>query len=148
MVREIGWTHNIIIMEKCKDIIQREFYIRMTRRYGWTKAILINQIENQTFEKTMISQTNFKKTLPEPVQTQAKLAVKDEYTFDFLELDEKYSERQLEEAFILRIEKFLCEMGGMFTFVGRDYRVEVSDKEYFIDILLYHRRLRCLTAMN
>jgi len=148
MVGEISWSKNLVIMSKCKDDLQREFYIRMTRKYGWTKAVLIDQIENQSFENTMVNQTNFEKTLPEPVQMQAKLAVKDEYTFDFLDFGENYSERQLEDALVQRVEKFLCEMGGMFTFVGRRFRLEVSDREYFVDILLYHRRLRALTAVE
>ena len=86
LVREIGWSHNIIIFEKCKDDLQREFYIRMTRKFGWTKSVLIHQIENKSFEKYLINQTSFDLTLPEHLRNQAKLAVKDEYTFDFLEL--------------------------------------------------------------
>ena len=92
LVREIGWTHNLIVMEKCKDDLEREFYIRMTRKFGWTKNVLIRQIENQTYEKTLLSQTSFEQTLPEEIRAQAKLAVKDEYTFDFLELGDEYVE--------------------------------------------------------
>jgi predicted nuclease of restriction endonuclease-like (RecB) superfamily len=148
MVREISWTHNLIIMEKCKDDLEREFYIRMTRKYGWTKAVLIHQIEMRAYEKMLLSQTNFDRTLPEPVQSQAKLAVKDEYTFDFLELGDQFSERQLESALLANVERFLREMGGAVTLIGSQYRLEVSGNEYFIDLLLFHRRLRCLMAME
>ncbi len=148
MVGEVSWTKNIIIVSKCKGNQEREFYLRMTRKYGWTKTVLIQKVESQTFEKTMINQTNFDEALPEPIKHKAKIAVKDEYTFDFLELGDEYTERELENALILRIEKFLQEMGGMFTFVGRQYRLEASNKEYFIDILLYHRNLKCLTAIE
>ncbi len=148
LVREIGWTHNLIIMEKCKDDLQREFYIRSTRKYGWTKNVLIHQIENQTYEKTMLNQTNFKNTIPEKIQNQAKLAIKDEYTFDFLELGDEHSERELERAIIFKIERFLREMGGFFAFVGSQYRLEIEDEEYFIDLLLYHRALKCLVAIE
>jgi predicted nuclease of restriction endonuclease-like (RecB) superfamily len=148
MVREISWSHNIIIMEKCKDDFQREFYIRMIRKYGWTKNVLIHQIENQTYEKTLLNQTNFDKTLPEELQQQAKLSVKDEYIFDFLELAEEHSERQLEHAILGKMEHFLREMGGIFTFVGSQYRLEVDGKEFFIDILLYHRQMKALTAIE
>ena len=148
MVREIGWTHNTIILDKCKDRLEREFYIRMTHKCNWTKNILIHQIENQTYEKTLLSHTNFDKTLPEKISGQAKLAIKDEYTFDFLELGEEYSEKQLEEAAIAKMNRFLQEMGGVFTFMGSQYRIEASDKEYFIDILLYHRKLKCLVAIE
>ncbi|HEY6586309.1 MAG TPA: PDDEXK nuclease domain-containing protein [Candidatus Methanoperedens sp.] len=148
MVREIGWSHNIIIMEKCGDDLEREFYIRMTRKFGWSKNVLIHQIENQTYEKTLLNQTNFEKTLPQEIRNQAKLAVKDDYTFDFLELGEEHSERQLELAVISKIEKFLREMGGVFAFLGSQYRLEVSGEEYFIDLLLDHRALKCLVAIE
>lgn len=148
LVREIGWSHNIVIFERCKDNLQREFYIRMIRKMGWTKKVLIHQIENQTYEKTITGQTNFDQTLPEKIRSQAKLAVKDEYTFDFLELGDKHSERELEQALIQKVEPFLLEMGGQFSYIGRQYPLEVSGKEFFIDILLYHRILKCLIALE
>lgn len=92
LVREISWSNNIVIMEKCKDDLQREFYIQMVKRYGWTKRILTNFIEAQTYEKYLLNQTNFDVTLPAERRVQAKLAVKDEYTFDFAELSPEYSE--------------------------------------------------------
>ncbi|NEP52852.1 MAG: DUF1016 domain-containing protein, partial [Moorea sp. SIO3C2] len=148
LVAEIGWSHNLLIMQKCKDDLQREFYIRMTRKFGWTKNVLIHQIENQTYEKTLLNQTNFEQTVSEDIRKQAKLAVKDEYTFDFLELADQYSERQLEQAIIAKVEPFLREMGGMFAFIGSQYRLEISNKEYFIDLLLFHRSLKCLVAID
>jgi predicted nuclease of restriction endonuclease-like (RecB) superfamily len=148
LVAEIGWTHNLVILEKCKDDTEREFYIRMTRKFGWTKNVLIHQIENQSYEKTLLNQTNFDQAITEEIRNQAKLAVKDEYLFDFLELADEFSERQLEQAILQRVEPFLQEMGGMFTFVGSQYRLSVSDQEYFIDLLLYHRRLKCLVAVE
>lgn len=148
MVGEIGWTHNTIIFSKCKDNLEREFYIRMTRKFGWTKRVLIHRIANKDYERTLLSQTNFDQTVSEEHKNQAKLAVKDEYLFDFLELGDEYSERQLETALIGKVEHFLREMGGMFAFVGSQFKLEVSDKEYFIDLLLYHRALRCLVAIE
>ena len=76
MVREIRWSHNVAIFEKCKDDLEREFYIRMTKAHGWTKNVLIHQIENQTYRKTLTSQTNFDKTLPAPMQSQLSLAIR------------------------------------------------------------------------
>ncbi|AFY46834.1 hypothetical protein Nos7524_0935 [Nostoc sp. PCC 7524] len=148
LVAEIGWTHNIVILEKCKDDLEREFYIRMTRKFGWTKNVLIHQIENQTYEKTLLNQTNFNQTVPAEIRNQLKLAVKDEYTFDFLELADEHSERQLEQAILARVEPFLQEMGGRFTFVGSQYRLEIGGQEFFIDLLLYHRQLKCLVAVE
>jgi len=148
IVGEIGWGHNLTILSKCKDYLEREFYIRMTQKFGWSRNVLIHQIENQTYEKTLLNQTNFEQTLPDEVRNQAKLAVKDEYTFDFLELGEEHSERQLEQAALAKVEPFLREMGGVFSFIGSQYRLEISNKEYFIDLLLYHRSLKCLVALE
>ena len=148
LVREIGWTHNLIIMERCKDDLQREFYIRVTRNFGWTKNVLMHQIDNQTYERTLLNQTNFDKTVPEEVRNRAKLAVKDEYTFDFLELADEFSERQLEQALMARVEQFLREMGGACAFIGCQYRLEVGGEEFFIDLLLYHRYLKSLIAID
>ena len=88
LVREIGWTHNIVIIGMCKDLQEREFYIRMTKKFGWTKKVLVHHIENRSYEKFLLNQTNFDKAVPEKYRLQAKLAVKDEYTFDFLEICE------------------------------------------------------------
>ncbi len=148
LVGEISWSKNLIIMARSKDPLEREFYIRMTRKFGWSKNVLIHQIENQSYEKTLLGQTNFDKTLTPDQRAQAKLAVRDEYTFDFIEMGEEHSERELERALIARIEDFLRAMGGLFAFVGSQFRLEVDDKEYFIDLLLYHRRLKCLVAIE
>lgn len=80
LVREIGWTHNILIFERCKDDLQREFYIRMTPKFGWSKNVLIHQIENQSYEKTLLGQTNFDKAVPAKVRAQAKLAITHRHT--------------------------------------------------------------------
>ena len=148
LVGEISWAKHLVIMAKCKDPLEREFYIRMTRKFGWSKNVLIHQIENQSYEKTLLGQTNFDKALAPAQRAQAKLAVKDEYTFDFLELGEEHAERELERALVARIEEFLRAMGGLFAFVGSQYRLEVDAKEYFIDLLLFHRRLKCLVAVE
>lgn len=148
LVREISWSKNIAIMEKCKDQLEREFYIKMTKKYGWTKDILINHIENKSYEKYLISQTNFDETLPEKYINQAKLAVKDEYIFDFMELSEQHSERELEESLINNMKAFLEEMGGNFAFMGSQYRLNVGGTDFYIDLLLYHRTLNSLVAIE
>ncbi len=146
--REIGWSHNLLILERCKESREREFYLRATRRFGWSKNVLVHQIDNQSYEKSLLGQTNFDKTLTPALRVQAKLALKDEYAFDFLELGEEHSERELERALIARIEEFLRTMGGVFAFLGSQYRLEVDGDEYFIDLLLFHRRLRSLVAIE
>lgn len=148
LVREIAWSHNLVIMERCSDPLEREFYLRMARKFGWSKNVLVHQVENQTYEKSMIGQTNFDKTLTPEIQAQAKLAVQDEFSFDFLELAEKHSERQLERALLGRVEDFLRAMGGVFTFMGSQFPLNVDGDEFFIDLLLFHRTLRCLVAVE
>jgi len=148
LISEISWSKNIVIMQKCKDPLEREFYMKMTKRYGWTKDVLINNIENRVFEKYLINQTNFDKTVPEKYRLQAKLAVKDDYNFDFLEMGAEHSEAELEAAIMKNVRAFLIEMGGYFTFVGNQFHLDVTDEDYYIDLLLYHRRLRCLIAID
>ena len=148
LVGEISWAKHLVVMARCKDDLEREFYIRMTKKFGWTKNVLIHQIECQSYRATLLGQTNFDRALTPKLRAQAKLAMKDEYTFDFLELGEQYSERELERAIIARIEHFLRAMGGLFAFVGSQFRLEVDDREYFLDLLLFHRWLRCLVAID
>jgi predicted nuclease of restriction endonuclease-like (RecB) superfamily len=148
LVAEISWSKNYVIMEKCKDPSEREFYIKMTKRYGWTKSVLINNIENKTFERYLLNQTNFNETVPERYKLQAKLAVKDDYNFDFIEMGADLSETKLETAVINNIRAFLMEMGGDFSFIGNQYHLDVADDDYYIDILLYHRRMKCLVAIE
>ena len=148
MVAEISWTKNIVIMQKCKDPLEREFYIKMTKRYGWTKDVLINNIENQAFRKYLTNQTNFDETVPEKYKHQAKLAVKDDYNFDFIEMGIQHSEAELEAGILNNIRAFLSEMGGDFSFIGNQHHLDVADDDYYIDLLLYHRRLRCLIAID
>lgn len=148
LVGEISWSKHIVILNKCSDSLERKFYILATKKFGWTKNVLIHQIENNTYQKYLINQTNFENTLPENIKSQAILAVKDEYTFDFLELSEKHSERELEQALIQNIQNFLIEIGHLMTFIGNQFRLEVDGNEYFIDLLLYHRKLKCLVAID
>jgi predicted nuclease of restriction endonuclease-like (RecB) superfamily len=148
LVAEIGWSHNILIIEKCKNEPAREFYIVMTKKYGWTKAVLTHHIEGKSYERFLLGQTNFDKTLPAKYRHQAKLAVRDEYNFEFLEIKDEHNERELETAIMRNMRKFLLEMGGDFAFIGNQYRLELDDKDYSIDILLYHRRLKALVAIE
>ncbi len=148
LVREISWTNNIVIMEKCNDELEREFYIQITKKYGWSKRILTNFIEAKTYEKFLLNQTNFDLTLPKEYSQHAKLAIKDEYTFDFAEMSPEYSEHELEITLVNNIRAFLTEMGGEFAFIGNQYHVEIDSKDFYIDLLLFHRKLRSLVAIE
>lgn len=148
LAAEIAWTHNLIIITRCKEDLEREYYLQMTRKFGWSKIILDHQIDNNAYYQFITNQTNFDITLAAQYKHQAKLAVKDNYVFDFLELSNEHSEKELEYNLINNIRKFLTEMGGNFAFLGSQYKVEVGGKEYFIDLLLYHRSLKSLIAVE
>ena len=148
LVGEISWSKHIVILSKCKDSQQRQFYIIATKKFGWTKNVLIHQVENKTYEKYLLNQTNFDAVLPENIKKQAYLAVKDHYSFEFLELENEHSEFELEQALIKNIQHFLLELGHNFTFVGNQYKIYVDEKEYKIDLLLFHRNLQCLVAID
>ncbi len=148
LVREISWAKNLVIMARCKDGLEREFYLRATARFGWSKSVLQQQIDNHSYQQYLNGQTNFDAAVPDTIKAQALLAVKDHYTFDFLGLADEHSEREPEQALVRNLRSFLSEMGGAFTFVGNQYRLEVDGKDYFIDLLLFHRRLRCLVAIE
>lgn len=148
LVGEISWSKHIVILTKCKETRQRQFYILATKKYGWTKDVLINKIEAKTYENYLLGQSNFDKTLPDEIKNQAILALKDEYTFDLVGLAEEHSEYELEQAIIKNIRAFLMEFGTDFSFIGNQYRLEVDGKEYFIDLLLYNRRLQAMIAIE
>jgi predicted nuclease of restriction endonuclease-like (RecB) superfamily len=145
---EISWSHNVAILSKCESLLEREFYMRMSKKNSWTYRVLLNQIDNQNYEKTMASQTNFDQNLPETMTSEAKLAVKDEYVFDFLELGDKHTEYELENALVRNIKEFLLAVGNMYAFIGSQYRLEIDGQEFLIDLLLYHRKLKALVAIE
>ena len=148
LVGEISWSKHLLIMARSKAPQERLFYTVQTRRQGWTKTVLAQQLKAQTYQRTVLAQHNFPDTLPPAQLSQATTALKDEYTFDFLELTAEHSEYELEQALLGNIRRFLQEMGGDFTFMGNQYRLELEGNEYFIDLLLYHRGLQCLVAVE
>lgn len=148
MVREISWTHNIIIFEKCKSPAERVFYLTQTKKNNWTKVVLEQQIKARAYDSTVLAQSNFSATLPAEQLPAATLALRDEYTFGFLALAPEHSEYELEQALLGNVRRFLIEMGGDFAFLGNQYRLELDGQEYSIDLLLFHRELQCLVAVE
>ena len=148
MVREISWTHNVLIFEKCKSSAERLFYLTQTKRQNWTKTVLAQQIKARAYDNTVRAQQNFTDTLSPAQLPAAVLALKDEYTFGFLALTPEHSEYELEQALLSNVRRFLIEMGGDFTFIGNQYRLELEGQEYFVDLLLFHRELQCLVAVE
>ncbi|RDU51533.1 YhcG family protein [Helicobacter sp. MIT 01-3238] len=146
--REISWSHNVLIFQKCKDDLQKEFYIKSTLKHAWSYRVLDNHIDNQTYEKSLLPQNNFKSTLPQNLSAKATLILKDEYTFDFLSLNDEHSERELELALIKQVREFLTQMGSEYAFMGNQYKLEADGQEFFIDLLLYHRGLKSLIAIE
>jgi predicted nuclease of restriction endonuclease-like (RecB) superfamily len=131
LVAEISWSKHIVIMTKCKNEQERIFYIHATKKFGWTKDLLTNKIEAKNYEKYLMSQNNFDSTLPDAIENQAILAVKNDYSFDFLNLGKEHSEAELEQALIQNIRSFLVEFGTDFIFIGNQYRIEIEGEEYF-----------------
>ena len=148
LVAEISWSHNILILDKCKDDLEREFYIKMAIKYGWSKSILVYQIEGKSYERFLLNQTNFDQSLEEKYKHQAKLAVKDSYNFGFLGIEESYDEKELEQSIIKNIRSFLLEMGSDFAFIGNQYKINVGGDDFYIDLLLFHRRLKSLVVIE
>lgn len=148
LVGEISWSKHIVILTKCKEQRERQFYILATKKYGWTKAVLIHHLESKTYERYLLGQHNFSETLPEKVRNQAVLALKDDYALNFIQLAEDYSEYDLEQAILKNVRAFLLELGSDFSFIGNQYRLEFDGKEYFIDLLLYNRRLQSMVAVE
>lgn len=148
LVGEISWTKHIVILTKCKDAQERRFYIQATKKFGWTKDVLIHKIELKTFEKVLLGQTNFETNLPDKVKKQAVLAIQDEYNLSYTGLDTEHSEEDLELSLVKNIRAFLMDFGADMSFIGNQYRLVVSGTEYFVDLMLYHRRLRALIAVE
>lgn len=148
LVAEISWAKHVVIMTKCKNSQERQFYILATKKFGWTKDLLVNKIELKTFEKYLLGQTNFDATLPDKIKKQAALALKDDYYLGYTELADEHSERELELEIVKNIRAFLLDFGPDFSFIGNQYKIEVDGNEYFIDLLLYHRRLQSLIAIE
>ena len=150
LVGEIPWGHNLLIMSKIKDADERQFYIQATIDMKWSRNVLLNQIKANTYHRQAIATKhhNFKETLPAHIAEQADEAIKDSYMLDFLGIREPILERDLEQKMVTQIRDVLLELGYGFSFIGNQYRVTANGKEYLIDLLFYHRRLKCLVAIE
>ena len=148
LVAQIPWGHNILLMEKVKDLSSRLWYMQQTIEQGWSRDVLGLMIKNATHKRQGEAVTNFRQRLPDPQSDLAQQVLKDPYIFDFLTLTDPFQERELEVGLVRHLEKFLLELGQGFAFVGRQYRLEVSDKDFYIDLLFYHLSLRCFIVIE
>ena len=139
-----------MILSKVKDSREREYYLRMTAEIGWSRKVLLHQIETQAHKRHKISskQHNFKDTLPHVIAEQAEQAMKDVYALDFLGITKPVIEREFERQLINQIRDVLLEFGHGFAFIGNQYQVKLGKDVYFIDLLFYHRKLKCLVAIE
>ena len=149
LVGEIPWGQNLAILSRVKDIKEREFYIRGTIDCGWSRNVLMHQIEVNAFKQTKIKKLhNFPRALPAHLEEQADKALKDTYVLDFLNIAEPVLERQLESKLLDHLKDFITELGLGFCFIGNQYPVKVKGREYYIDLLFFHRHLHCLVALD
>lgn len=147
-VAKLPWGHNIVILEKLQNNDQRIWYIQQALENGWSRASLIMWIESDLYSRQGKAITNFKDTLPEPYSDLAEQTLKDPYNFDFLTIDTKAKEREIELGLMAHIQKFLLELGQGFAFIGRQYPITVGSKVFFIDMLFYHITLRCFVVIE
>ncbi|NER84537.1 MAG: DUF1016 domain-containing protein [Leptolyngbya sp. SIO1D8] len=148
LVGQIPWGHNVRLLEKVKNPQVRLWYIQQTIENGWSRNVLELQIESGLYQRQGVAIDNFERTLPKPQSDLVRSLLKDPYCFDFLTISKDAQERELENALVAHIRDFLLELGVGFSFMGSQYPIEVSNKEYRIDLLFYHTRLRCYVIID
>ena len=150
LVSRVPWGHHVELMKKVKDPAARLYYLRATAQFGWSRSVLLNQIKGQAYERAVKEKKthNFELALPEHLAEQADEMLKSRYNLEFLGIARPMKERELEDRLISRLQSFILELGYGFCFVGRQYRLALGKKEYFVDLLFYHRFLKALVAFD
>ncbi len=148
LAAQIPWFHHCVLLDKVKNESEREWYIRKTIEAGWSRNTLVIQIESGLFGRQSSATTNFDATLP-PLQSDlARQTLKNPYVFDFLTIEDRVSERKLEQGLLANIRQFLIELGIGFAFVGSQFHLEVGDSDFYIDLLFYHLKLRAFVVID
>lgn len=150
LVSRVPWGHHVELMKKVKDPAARLYYLRATAQFGWSRSVLLNQIKGQAYERAVKEKKthNFELALPEHLAEQADEMLKSRYNLEFLGIARPMKERELEDRLISRLQSFILELGYGFCFVGRQYRLALGKKDYFVDLLFYHRFLKALVAFD
>lgn len=150
LVGQIPWGHNLALLAKVKDASARIWYVQQTIANGWSRAVLVHQIETGLHRRQAgaLKANNFKHTLPPRQSELVQQTLKDPYVFDFLQVKKKAKERELQRALLDRLKDFLLELGAGFAFLGSEYDLEVDARDFRVDLLFYHHRLRCLFAID
>jgi predicted nuclease of restriction endonuclease-like (RecB) superfamily len=144
----LPWFHHITLLEKVKDPSVRAWYAWRALEQGWSRDALTTQIRGQAHKRQGSAVTNFTATLPAIHADLAQQLLKDPYLFDFLTIEEPFHERELETSLVRHLEKFLLELGAGFAFVGRQYHLAISDRDFYLDLLFYHLKLRCFVVIE
>ena len=148
VVGQIPWGHNVRLLDLVKTPAEREWYIHRAIEHGWSRNVLVHQIESGLYRRQGKAQTNFQATLPAQQSELAQQALKDPYNFDFLTLAEDAREKELEGGLLEHLRKFLLELGVGFAFVGSQYPLEIGGEDFKLDLLFYHIRLRCFVVID
>ena len=150
LVFQIPWGHNLLILSHLSESEERFYYLRATEKFGWTRKVLLNQIKADAYSRSLPDGKahNFSLALPEHIADQAEEALKSSYNLEFLGISRQIKERELEDRLVEGLKNFMLELGYGFCFIGRQYRVSLGKKDYFIDLLFYHRFLKCLVAIE
>lgn len=148
VLAQISWYHNITLLDKVANAPQRQWYIEQTIEHGWSRNVLVHQIESDLYHRQGAAVTNFERTLPPPQSDLARQMLKDPYIFDFLSLGMETQGRDLERALLIHLRDFLLELGVGFAFVGSQYHLEVGGQDFYLDLLFYHLRLRCYVILE
>ena len=150
LVAEIPWGHHLLVLNKAEHPAARFYYLQATARFGWSRAVLLNQIKARAYERTLAEGKthNFPATLPAALTEQAEEALKSSYSLEFLGIHREVKERDLENRLIAEVQRFILELGYGFCFIGRQHRLVLGEKEYFVDLLFYHRFLKALVAID
>lgn len=139
----IPWWHNVILIDKVKNLAEKEWYARKAVEHGWSRSVLEMWIESGLYQKQGKASNNFQKSLPPPYSDLAEQTLKDPYCFDFLTFTSKAREKEIEDGLMAHLQKFLLELGSGFAFVGRQVPIRVANEDYRLDLLFYHIKLRC-----
>lgn len=144
----VPWGHHLYIITQCKDVNKAVFYLNKTIEHGWSRAVLLNFLDTDLYERQGKAVNNFRRLLTEPQSDLAAQTLKDPYNFDFLTLDGEYRERELENSLIQNITRFLLELGTGFAFIGRQVPLIIGDETVYPDLLFYHLELRCYVVVE
>lgn len=149
LVAQLPWKHNIILMQKVKDIHIRKWYINRCLEEGWSASILVYQVDTSLYKRqeTSIKHNNFELTLKQNSDL-ANNIMKEPYVFDLIELTEDFKEKELETKMLQRLKNILLELGSGFSFVGNQYKITIDNQDFYIDLLFYHIRLKCYIAVE